>query len=77
MEGHTSSVLTVAVTSDNKYIVSGSRNKTIRIWSLLEKDKKLFYKDNEKVLKIQYDKLTRKTVQYRISNFKEYQFTYK
>ena len=31
LEGHTSSVLTVAVTSDNKYIVSGSLDKTIRI----------------------------------------------
>ena len=45
LEGHTSSVLTVAVTSDNKYIVSGSLDKTIRIWNLLEKSKKLFWKD--------------------------------
>ena len=26
----------LAVTSDNKYIVSGSADKTIRIWNLLE-----------------------------------------
>jgi WD domain, G-beta repeat. len=31
LEGHTSSVLTVAVTSDNKYIVSGSSDNSIRI----------------------------------------------
>ena len=37
MEGHTSSVNTVAVTSDNKHIISGSSDKTIRIWNLLEK----------------------------------------
>ena len=37
LQGHTSSVLTVAVTSDNKYIVSGSDDNTIRIWNLLEK----------------------------------------
>ena len=37
LQGHTSPVLTVAVTSDNKYIVSGSLDKTIRIWNLLEK----------------------------------------
>ena len=37
LEGHTSAVQTVAVISDNKYIISGSRDKTIRIWNLLEK----------------------------------------
>ena len=31
LQGHTSYVYTVAVTSDNKYIVSGSDDKTIRI----------------------------------------------
>ena len=31
LEGHSSLVLSVAVTSDNKYIVSGSADKTIRI----------------------------------------------
>ena len=37
LEGHTSWVSSVVVTSDNKYIVSGSWDKTIRIWNLLEK----------------------------------------
>ena len=37
LRGHTSSVWTVAVTSDNKYIISGSLDKTISIWNLLEK----------------------------------------
>ena len=47
LEGHTSGVCTVAVTSDNKYIISGSGNSysksydnTIRIWSLLTKTQK-------------------------------------
>ena len=31
LKGHTSSVSSVAVTSDNKYIISGSDDKTIRI----------------------------------------------
>ena len=37
MKGHTNYVRTVAVTRDNKYIISGSEDKTIRIWNLLEK----------------------------------------
>ena len=37
MQGHTLGVVTLAVTSDNKYIVSGSLDKSIRIWNLLEK----------------------------------------
>ena len=31
LEGHTSYVTSLAVTSDNKYIVSGSEDETIRI----------------------------------------------
>ena len=31
LEGHTDYITTVAVTSDNKYVISGSRDKTIRI----------------------------------------------
>ena len=31
LEGHTSSVRSIVVTSDNKFIVSGSGDKTIRI----------------------------------------------
>ena len=37
MQGHTDSVWTVALTSDNKHIVSGSSDNTIRIWNFLEK----------------------------------------
>ena len=32
--GHKSCVNSVAISSDNKYIVSGSHDKTIKIWSL-------------------------------------------
>ena len=31
LEGHTSTVTSVTVTSDNKYIISGSSDETIRI----------------------------------------------
>ena len=37
LEGHTDHVASLAVTSDNKYIISGSKDKTIRIWNLLQK----------------------------------------
>ena len=37
MQGHTDYVFTVAVTEDDKYIISGTDDKTIRIWNLLEK----------------------------------------
>ena len=37
LEGHTSSITSITITSDNKYIISGSDDKTIRIWNLLEK----------------------------------------
>ena len=34
MKGHSYSVTSVAISSDNKYIVSGSRDNTIKIWNL-------------------------------------------
>ncbi len=34
LRGHTDSVLSVAISSDGKYIVSGSADTTIRIWDL-------------------------------------------
>ena len=43
-ESHSESVRSVAITSDNKYIVSGSDDATLRIWNLQEKDKKQLYK---------------------------------
>ncbi|OMJ65012.1 hypothetical protein SteCoe_39847 [Stentor coeruleus] len=37
LEGHTSYVNSVTITSDNQYVVSGSLDKTVRVWNLLEK----------------------------------------
>ena len=37
LQGHTDSVKSVAITSDNKYIVSGGDDKTVRIWNLQDK----------------------------------------
>ena len=39
---HSAGITTVTVTSDNKYIISGSKDKSIRIWNLLEKTKSIF-----------------------------------
>ena len=37
LEGHTDLVNSVAITSDNKYIVSGGYDNTVRIWNLQDK----------------------------------------
>ena len=37
LEGHNNDVSSMAITSDNKYLISSSLDKTIRIWNLLEK----------------------------------------
>ena len=41
----TDHVLVVAVISDNKYIISGSKDKTISIWNLFEKTQETVLKD--------------------------------
>ena len=37
LTGHTLAITTVALTCDNKYIVTGSMDRTIRIWNIEEK----------------------------------------
>ncbi|OMJ65217.1 hypothetical protein SteCoe_38781 [Stentor coeruleus] len=37
LEGHTGGVNSVAITSDNRFVVSGSWDNTVRVWNLLEK----------------------------------------
>ena len=37
LQGHSWLVYSVAITSDNKYIVSGGDDKTVRIWNLQDK----------------------------------------
>ena len=37
LHGHAEEVYSVAITSDSKYIVSGGRDKTVRIWNLQQK----------------------------------------
>ena len=46
LEGHLDRVNCVAVTSDNKYIISGSNDRTIRIWNLLEKKQETLSVEN-------------------------------
>ena len=37
IEGHTNRVSSIVITSDNKYIISGSWDQTVRIWNLQDK----------------------------------------
>ena len=32
LTGHSDSVRTIAISADNKYIISGSDDKTVKIW---------------------------------------------
>ena len=48
--GHLNEVASLALTSDNKYIVSGSTDNTIKIWSLLEKKQYDEFQGNFKVV---------------------------
>ena len=42
LEAHTDSVICIAMTSDNKYLLSGSIDKTIRLWDLYDKRQECF-----------------------------------
>ena len=37
LQGHNKKVSSVAITSDNKYIVSGGEDNTVRIWNLKDR----------------------------------------
>lgn len=38
IQNHTGSISSLAISNDNRYLVSGSSDKTLRIWNLLEKN---------------------------------------
>jgi WD40 repeat protein len=44
LQGHTSGVRSIAITSDNTRIISGSGDKTVKVWNINQKGKKLSYK---------------------------------
>ena len=48
LRGDSEKVFAVALTSDNKYIISGSSDNSVKIWNLLEKHKKKLWKDTLK-----------------------------
>ena len=51
--GHTSVVTCIVITSDYKYVVSGSRDNTVRIWDILNKRQEaVLYGHNFKVCSI-------------------------
>ena len=52
-KGRTNFVNTIVITSDNKYIISGSYDNTIRIWNLLNtRQKAVFDGHRDHVLQI-------------------------
>ena len=55
MQEHTSSVWAVAVTNDNKYVISGSDDKTIKIWNLLQKREEEFSKFDALIKSLEVD----------------------
>ena len=53
--GHTSPIIRVVITSDNKYIVSGSDNYTVRIWNLKEKRQEAVLEDSSDIFCVTTD----------------------
>ena len=49
-KGHTSTVTSVVATSDNKYIISGSSDKTIIIWNFLDKRQEAVLKEHSETV---------------------------
>ena len=43
LQGHIYSVISVAITSDNKYIISGGSSKTVRIWNLQNREQEVVF----------------------------------
>jgi WD40 repeat protein len=44
LQVHPSGIKSVAITSDNQYVVSGSRDKTVRVWNLINQTQKAVLK---------------------------------
>ena len=45
MQGHIDAICCIAVTFDNKYVISAARDKTVRFWNLLQ-NKQIHVLDN-------------------------------
>jgi WD40 repeat protein len=44
LQGHTDSIFSISISPDKKYIVSGSYDETIRLWSIHTKNTLVVYK---------------------------------
>jgi WD40 repeat protein len=44
LKGHTNSRLTVAIASDNKYVISGSEDRAVRVWNVDTKTEQAVFK---------------------------------
>ena len=50
-KGHTHSINSLAVSPDNKLLVSGSDDKTVRVWNIKERKEQFFYQAHSGVIK--------------------------
>ena len=50
LQGHTDEIHCIGITSDNKFIVSGSADMTLRIWNFKEKTQETVLKDEDQRL---------------------------
>jgi WD40 repeat protein len=50
LQGHISQVLSLAVTNDNNYIISGSGDNSVRVWNLFEKRQEAVFKGHTSVV---------------------------
>ena len=51
MQGHTGCVNPVTMTRDKKYIISGSKDMTVRVWNLLQKTQEAVFKGHTSCIK--------------------------
>ena len=56
MQGHQGSVSSVGVTNDNKYIISGSLDKTLRVWNIIGRKQEALISFDQNVLTLKLDK---------------------
>jgi WD40 repeat protein len=59
LTGHTEAVFSISISPDKKYIVSGSYDQTVRLWSILNRSTLVVYKGHfAPVLSVKFSAFT-------------------